>query len=629
MGLLDKAKAAAAEATAKAKEGVEDVQLKRELSQAYNELGKVAFELLEGNDISHPKLETVAEKIRGLNERERGAGTLAGAPDAAPKKQEIEGAMLGLYGTYFHGRFAIDVLAKTDLSKLPHVRRALDEGSQRIGGLGDARNVSGVPVVSTAVSIEALGWTVFAEQSLEEAFRPVYASIARSVVLVLLGIAAAVVASLLLARRMVRPIREIEQRARQLGEGQFEFAIEPQSGDELQALASQFNRMAARLQEIYATQETRIADRTRDLAVANEAKTRFLAVASHDLRQPIHALALFVGQLRALDLSDDGRALLAKIESSVEALMALLEALLDLSKLDVGAISAQPKPVAAHDLLSRLATEFTPSAEAKGLALTLVQTSLWMRTDPLLLERVLLNVISNALRYTDHGRILIGCRRRGENVEVIVADTGIGIAPDHLPHIFQEFYRAAPGHHGASPGLGLGLAIVKRLALLLDHLVTVESEVGKGTVVRILAPRAKPQQHMAAPRPSIADSLRGIRVLIVDDEVSARDAMHGLLVQWGCEVMTAERGDEAVERARAQRPDVVLCDLGLANAENGVEVVVRLMRECESAMACAFVTGESAPERIAEARATGYPVAFKPTTPVRLRAILEHLVHRE
>ena len=521
------------------------------------------------------------------------------------------------------------VLAKTDLSKLPHVRRALDQGSQRIGTIGDARNVSGVPVVSTAVSLEHLGWTVFAEQSLEEAFRPVYGSIARSVVLVLLGIAAAIAASLLLARRMVRPIREIEKRARQLGEGQFEFGVAAQSGDELEALASQFTRMAARLQEIYATQETRIADRTRDLAVANEAKTRFVAAASHDLRQPIHALALFVGQLRAIDLADDGRALLEKIESSVEALMALLEALLDLSKLDVGAVSAEPKPVALHELLSRLAAQFTPSAEAKGLALTLVRTSLWVRSDPLLLERIFQNVISNALRYTDRGQILIGCRRRGENVEVIVADTGIGIAPDHLPNIFQEFYRAAPVHHGMSAGLGLGLAIVRRLGLLLGHRITVESDLGKGTVVRILVPRAQPQEHAIAPRPVILDSLRGIRVLIVDDEAPARDAMKGLLVQWGCEVITAEGGDEAVECARAQRPDVVLCDLSLGNAENGVNVVARLRRECDSAVACAFVTGESSPERIAEARATGHPIAFKPTTPVRLRAILEHLVHHE
>ena len=234
------------------------------------------------------------------------------------------------------------VLGKTDLSSLAHVRRALSQDTQEVAVLGEARNLSGVPVVSTAAPIERLGWTVFAEQPLEEAFRPVYASIGRSVALVLLGVAAAIAASLLLARRMVRPIRAIEKRARELGEGQFEIGVAVQTGDELEALATQFNRMAARLQQIYATQEARIAERTRDLAVANEAKTHFLAAASHDLRQPIHALALFVGQLSAIDLSSEGHTLVGKIESSVEALKDLLEALLDLSKLDVGAVSAQP-----------------------------------------------------------------------------------------------------------------------------------------------------------------------------------------------------------------------------------------------------------------------------------------------
>jgi CheY-like chemotaxis protein/anti-sigma regulatory factor (Ser/Thr protein kinase) len=282
-----------------------------------------------------------------------------------------------------------------------------------------------------------------------------------------------------------------------------------------------------------------------------------------------------------------------------------------------------------HDLLSRLVAEFAPSAEAKGLALTLVPTSLWVRSDPLLLGRIVLNVIANALRYTVEGRILIGCRRRGENVEVIVADTGIGIDPIHLPNIFQEFYRAAPRHRGMSIGLGLGLAIVGRLARLLDHRITVESVPGRGTVVRMLVPRAQPQEQPIAPQAVDLDSLRGVRVLIVDDEAPARDAMQGLLAQWGCEVITAECGDEAVERARARCPDVVLCDLSLADAESGVDVVARLRGECGSAVACAFVTGESAPERVAEARAAGHPIAFKPTTPARLRAILEHLVHSE
>jgi len=318
--------------------------------------------------------------------------------------------------------------------------------------------------------------------------------------------------------------------------------------------------------------------------------------------------------------------LLQKIGTSVEALLTLLDALLDLSKLDVGAVSAEPVPVALDDLLSRLAAESTPSAEAKGLALTYVRTSLWVRSDPLLLGRILQNLISNALRYTNEGRILIGCRRRGQDVEVMVVDTGIGIPAEDLPNVFQEFYKVATRETRGGTGLGLGLAIVNRLALLLGHRVTLESTAGKGTVVRILMPGEQPRASPIAHQPDVVDGLAGVRVLIVDDEPSARDAMKGLLVRWGCDVTTARDGIEAVERAWALHPDVVLCDLGLGNEESGVDVVARIREHCGTAVACAFVTGESAPERIAAARATGYPIAFKPTAPVRLRALLEHLI---
>jgi signal transduction histidine kinase len=519
------------------------------------------------------------------------------------------------------------VLAKTDMSGLQHVRRALERGPQGIALVGKARDLKGRPVVSTAVTIQDLGWTVFAEQSVDEAFRPVYASIARSVAMVVLGIAAALATSVLLAQRMVRPIREIESRARLLGEGDFEQRIVVHSGDELEALGAQFNRMAGRLQETHAMQESRIAERTHDLAVANEAKTRFLAAASHDLRQPLHALALFVGQLRATALPGDAAALGERMERSVEALEALLDALLDLSKLDMAAVKAQPAPLPLQDLLSRLALQFSPSAEAKGLVLTQMHTSLWVRSDPMLLERILLNLLSNAVHYTERGRILIGCRRRDDNVEVMVADTGVGIDPTHLPNVFQEFYRAAPPHRGMSPGLGLGLAIVKRLALLLDHRIDIESVVGKGTVVRVRLPRVGPQELPIAPHTAILDSLRAVCVLVVDDEAPVREAMRGLLTRWDCEVLTADSGDEALARVRDRRPDVILCDLGLAQGENGTDVVDRIRRECGSGIPCAFVTGESSPDLIAKANATGSPIVFKPTTPGKLRAILEHLVH--
>ena len=517
------------------------------------------------------------------------------------------------------------VLRKTNLSELPQVRAALERNDAEGLLAAEPHNLDGLAVIVAAVPIEHLGWTVFAEQLRAEAFRPVYSTIARSSGLVLFGVIAAIFTSLAFARRMVRPIRQIEASAREIGEGRLDQRIEVKTGDELEALGAQFNRMAERLRTIYTTQETRIAERTHDLALANEAKSRFLASASHDLRQPMHALALFVGQLRISSGSPDATALLEKVQQSVDALEQLLDALLDLSKLDMGAITAQAKAFSLQDLLSRLARHLAPVAEAKGLALTLVPTSLWVCSDPVLLERILINVITNAIRYTYEGRVLIGCRRRGDRVHLVIADTGVGIAPAHLPNIFQEFYRVASSDR-ETKGLGLGLAIVKRLASLLNHEVTVESVPGKGTTVRVSIPRAIPQADVPALPGEPTPELHGTRILVVDDEAAVREAIDGLLRQWGCDVVVAGGGDESLERTQHWRPDVVLCDLTLAGGESGLDVVDRLRRNHGTALPCAFITGESASEVIDTVRGRGYPIAFKPTKPAKLRALLEHLL---
>jgi signal transduction histidine kinase len=518
------------------------------------------------------------------------------------------------------------VLRNSNLSMLPQVRSALARDDPRTPPEGEARNVDGLAVFAVSAPVERLGWTVFAEQLRDEALGPVYASLARSALLVMLGVALSVAASLLFAHSMVRPIRELGTRVREIGEGKLDQRIALATGDELGQLGAQFNRMAEKLQEIYATQETRIAERTRALSAANEAKTRFLAAASHDLRQPIHALALFVGQLRTDPRSAEAPALLERIEQSVDALGELLEALLDLSKLDVNAVTALPRSFAVQPLLTRLVADFAPAAEAKGLALTQVPTTLWARSDPLLLERILRNLIANAIRYTANGRILIGCRRRGADMDLVVADSGVGIDPSDLPYVFEEFYQAGPAQGGSNQGLGLGLAIVKRLGALLDHRIALKSVPGKGTVFRIRVPRAVPEPPAGAPLAASMPVLRGTRVLVVDDEAPARDSIRGLLAQWGCEVAAVEGCEQAIVQARILNPDLVLCDLRLGNGESGVQVVDRLRREHGAGLACAFITGESSPERLAEARATGYPIALKPTKPAKLRALIEHLL---
>jgi signal transduction histidine kinase/ActR/RegA family two-component response regulator len=519
------------------------------------------------------------------------------------------------------------VLAKADLSALPQVRNELARNDRDQAWFGAPRNLAGMPVLSAAEPIDRLGWTMFVEQSRREALRPVYASIATTVVLLLLGIVAAVSASLALARRMVRPIRQIEAGAKEIGEGRLDQRIDVKTGDELEALGVQFNRMAERLQAIYDALEARISERTSDLAAANESKTRFLAAASHDLRQPMHALALFVEQLRARAGSPEAPRLLEKIERSVDALADLLDALLDLSRLDMGAVTARPSTFAMDPLISRLVVEFAPIAESKGLALTSVPTSLWACSDPALLERILLNLITNAIRFTAEGRILVGCRRRSDHVEVIIADTGVGIAAEHVPHVFQEFYQAEPPQGRQREGLGLGLAIVQRLAALLEHKITLKSVPRTGTMISVRLPRASPQR-ISPVEASVMRDLRGTLALVVDDEAAARDALRGLLAQWGCEVIASAGGDEAIEQTLHRRPDVVLCDLQLAGGESGLDVVNRLQRAHDHALACAFITAEANSEHVAAARSDGYAIVLKPAKPAKLRALIEHLCFR-
>jgi signal transduction histidine kinase len=392
-------------------------------------------------------------------------------------------------------------------------------------------------------------------------------------------------------------------------------------------------------QAVIAIENMRLLNETREaldkLELANQAKSRLLAVASHDLRQPVVALALFVGQLHK-ELQDRARIpalarLAQRLEGSVDALQQLLDALLDISKLEAGAIVPERKVFPVRPLLERMAEEFGPQATAKGLALRMRSTSLWVDSDPLLLERVAMNFLSNAVRYTHRGRIVLGCRRRPGGIEIQVADSGVGIAEDELANIFREFYQVARPSDGRTRGLGLGLAIVERLANLLGHTVTVRSRRGKGSVFGICVPTAAPEVRSPA-GPAADESARdlaGVRVLVVgDDEAQVRDAIGGLLGRWGCEVCAVVDGDEAlaIGGAPGGTPDLVLCDLHLRGVETGFEVLDRLRARCGDALPCAIVSGDSAPGLLGEAESRGYRLLRKPTKPAKLLALVEQML---
>jgi signal transduction histidine kinase/CheY-like chemotaxis protein len=519
------------------------------------------------------------------------------------------------------------VLRKTDLSSLAHVRAVL-------GGAGSDVSIGRVSadgaeraILTAAAPIPTLGWHVFVEQPLAEVFRPLYAAAARTGVLLVAGVAVAVAAALGLARRMTAPIEALEARATRLGEGRWHDRVDVATGDELQALAGAFDRMADRLRESHEGLEATIAERTRELAEANQAKSRFLAAASHDLRQPIHALGLFLAQAREAPTAVERERLLAKIEASSHAVSELVDALLDVSKLDAGGVTPRPGEFAVQAALDRVEHDFALAAQAKGLRLRVRPSSLRVVTDPVLLERILVNLVGNALRYTRSGGVLVACRRRGGRARLEVWDTGIGIPADQRERIFDEFYQAHTAGGETVRGLGLGLAIVRRLAALLHVTIDLRSREGRGSVFAVELPIGVGVASDLVPEPPAPMRFDGALALVVDDDRDDREAITGLLERWGWHVVSAADGEAAcaaLRRAPA-RPDVVISDYHLAGGESGIDLVRRLRTVCATAIPAVLVSGDVTEELHGAAERAGLIVLHKPLQAARLRTLLHHL----
>jgi CheY-like chemotaxis protein len=273
--------------------------------------------------------------------------------------------------------------------------------------------------------------------------------------------------------------------------------------------------------------------------------------------------------------------------------------------------------------------QLEPRAAARGLALAVVPNRAVVRSDPVLLERILLNLVNNAIRYTRAGRVLVGCRRRNGLLRIEVRDTGIGIAPDKQQMIFEEFSRVADTDQAGEKSTGLGLAIVNRLARLLNHPVAVQSVPGRGSMFVITVPWVAAQAATAdavQAAPSVA-SLLGTRVLVIDDDADVRTAMQTTLESWGCEVATAASGNEALARfteSGAHPPHVVISDYRLSGTETGIQALGQLRALSPQGWFGVVVTGDIAPEVAEAARRYDYPVMRKPVPPARLRALLAH-----
>ncbi len=365
---------------------------------------------------------------------------------------------------------------------------------------------------------------------------------------------------------------------------------------------------------------------------ADLAKSRFLAAASHDLRQPLHALSLFSATLRELELDVKQRSVVEQIYRNIDSLEALFDELLDISKLDAGYIHANIVDFPIQNVLGVLHTRYGPLAHKKALDFRLRSCACTVRSDAALLERVLGNLVANAIRYTRTGGVLVGCRKRGLELVIAVWDTGIGIAKDQHERIYEEFFQLGNPERDRKNGLGLGLPIAKRMAHLLGTEIELRSELGRGSCFQIrVALGDSAAVARPAPEPSVSgDALTGRCVVVIDDELTIREGMHELLEQWGCTSVEAASAAEAITRLEAAdlAPELVLADYRLTDNAVGSDDVLRLRQRFGSELPALLITGDTAPERLREAKQSGLHILHKPVRPAQLRALCNYLLTR-
>jgi len=361
---------------------------------------------------------------------------------------------------------------------------------------------------------------------------------------------------------------------------------------------------------------------------ANAAKTRFLAAASHDLRQPIHALGLSFAALAERVRRADTKPQIAQIDEAIAAIDTMLNALLDVSKLDAGVVAPQLQPVSVTALLHRLKTELAAAAQEGQNRLRIRDCNAWVQTDSAMLHRMLANLLGNALRYTSQGRILLAVRRRGDRLRFVVYDTGIGIPEAAFANIFVEFHQIDNAQRDRRQGLGLGLSIVKRLGALLDHPIGLASTPGRGSCFWIEVPltHEPPPQPAGRQQPqTLLHRLNGCRVLVLDDEPTVLASMQSLLERWGCEVTPAATIAAARTAARQRPLDLLIVDYRLSGPRTGLDAIEDLRRAAGDPVPALVITGDTAPERLREAQRSGYPLLHKPVQPARLRSAIQHL----
>jgi two-component system, sensor histidine kinase len=451
-------------------------------------------------------------------------------------------------------------------------------------------------------------------------------------------LAIAAVLALLIGGSVTQQIRMMAAAIARIASGRLDERLPFESGGELRALADDINHMASALEASQRDLETRIERATRQLQAqkraaeaANEAKSRFLAAASHDLRQPLHAIELLASALRYKVRGKEAREVFDKLDQAIGSMDSLFNSLLDVYRLDSGVLKVRPRLFALRELIRSLEAEFRGEAQSRGLRLRFAPTAKVAHCDPVLLRRILANLISNALRYTPAGSVMVVCRRDGNGaVRIEVRDSGAGIEAHKHDLIFQEFYRIEGVEE--EQGKGLGLAIVARVAALLDTQVHVRSAPGKGSCFSIIVPRggedapverAAPQRISAAGDPSL-------EVLIIDDDPLVLQSTLAAARDWALNIATASSIEDARREMLGMRfgAVLVLCDLWLADSVSGLDVLAALRDEWTGILYGVIVTGDARPEALRQIQDSGHPILYKPVSAARLRATLMHYVQK-
>ncbi len=457
-------------------------------------------------------------------------------------------------------------------------------------------------------------------------------------VITLIGMLLGCLLAIRLGRAVLHPVLRVSSMVERIGGGDLSARVTVAPSDPLHDLQQGLNQMAERLETGRDQMEQRIQAATSALREKKEeaetatlAKSRFLAAASHDLRQPMHALGMFVARLGQLSHDDQTKRLISSLELSVQAMQDLLDGLLDISRLDANAVQVQVRPFPLADVFKQLALEMALPAADKGLRLRVRPTRVAVLSDSTLLHRVLLNLVSNAVSYTQRGGVLLACRVAADasHAYIEVWDSGIGIAAEHQEAIFNEFYQVGNTERDRRKGLGLGLNIVRRTLALLGHRLDMWSHPGLGTRFRLQVPlsslAAVPERRIQR-RNMAVDDLAGLHILVIEDDALARDALVSLLSSWGTVAVMADGLAAALTQLQhSPVPDLIISDYRLRDNENGIETVRQLRVAVAQPIPACLLSGDTDPGLMQAAQEAGLTLLHKPVRPAKLRSLIRRL----